>query len=334
MTAPGNGRSERQRWGLDGLGLGLSLAGASSAEDWRRLLDWVDRAEALGLHSVWVPEMHFAAGVSASPLLALSAFAARSKRLRLGTTSLLLPIHDPVRLAEEIAALDTLSGGRVLLGLGRGFRARLFETFGVEAAAKRNRFDAALDRMLELWREGGEDAGSGPRLTPVQDPHPPLAVAAFGRKGLLQAALRGLPYLASPLESIRIVAENLRFHRDHLPENIDPAQIVVPLMRTVHVAADDAEAGRVRRSLEAESKTLRGRVPPALARASAGRLADRVIVGTADEVTDSLGSYCEKVGWDLMIVRTGNLAASDEEQEASLTRLVEEIWPALPSPPS
>lgn len=322
---------ERRRWGLDGPSLGISLAGASSAEEWQRLLEWADRAESLELHSIWVPEMHFAAGVSASPLLALSAFAGRTRRLRLGTTSLLLPIHAPRRIAEEVAALDTLSGGRVLLGLGRGFRPRLFAAFGVEASTKRDRFDASLDHILELWQ--GRQSEGAPHLPiyPLQDPHPPLAVAAFGHKGLLQAARRGLPYLASPMEPFSLVEENLKFHRAHLPSSIDPDAVVVPVMRTVYVAGSESEASRVRQALEAESKAFRGRVPPALARAAQAHNDDRVIVGTRSEVTDRLGSSCEALGIDLLIVRPQVSGANEAQQQESLCRLSQDIWPALNS---
>ncbi len=314
--------TQRERWGSDGAGLavGISLGGAGRPEDWQQLLFWVDRAEALGLHSVWVPEMHFAPGVSASPLLTLAAFAARSERLRLGTTSLLLPIHDPDRLAQEVRSLDALSCGRVLLGLGRGFRAPLFEAFGIDAATKRDRFDAALDRILELW--SGDP--------PVQRPHPPLAVAAFGKKGLLQAARRGLPYLASPVEPAAQIVENLRLHRENLPDGVDPDTLVVPVMRTVHVAEHAGEAARVEGALEAEGRAMmRGRVPKALARAAAADVRDRVVVGTVSEVIDRLGGYCEQTAMDLLICRPQVSGASHEERDASLTRLAEEVLPAL-----
>jgi alkanesulfonate monooxygenase SsuD/methylene tetrahydromethanopterin reductase-like flavin-dependent oxidoreductase (luciferase family) len=316
-----SGRSQRERWGLRGLALGISLGGAARPDDWPRLLAWVERAEALGLHSVWLPEMHFARGASASPLVALAAFAARSRRLRLGTTSLLLSIHDPARVAREARALDRLSGGRVVLGLGRGFRAPLFAGFGVDAASKRDRFDAALDRILALWREE----------PPEQRPHPPLAVAAFGPKGLRQAARRGLPYLASPVEPFQQLLDNQRRHREQLPPASDPADLVVPVMRTVHVAADDGEAARVREGLEAEWRTLGGRVPEAVARAARADVEERAIVGTAERVVDRLGRYREALGLDLLIARVQVGGASEGERAASLERLAGEVLPALRS---
>jgi alkanesulfonate monooxygenase SsuD/methylene tetrahydromethanopterin reductase-like flavin-dependent oxidoreductase (luciferase family) len=344
--------SERARWGLpeDGsLAVGLALGGADDAVGWRDRLASVERAEQLGLHSAWVPELHFARGGTAAPLAALAAFAARSRRLRLGTTSLLLPIHHPLRLAEEVAQLDALSGGRVVLGLGRGFRAPLFDGFGVDARHKRDRFDDALDLLLRAWRgeavslDGtrfapGEARGESVRaaFAPVQRPHPPLCVAAFGPKGLDQAARHGLPYLASPVETLEALEENYARHAAAARAAGRADAAVVPVMRTVHVAADDAEARRVLAALEAEARALAGRgaAPAALARASAAPVRDRVVVGTAGAVTERLGRYRERLALDLLVVRAQVPTASDAERTASLERLVGDVLPALRAPVS
>ncbi len=315
------------------LDVGLTV-GSADAAGWAEALRRVDRAEALGMHSVWLPEGHFTPGASASPLLALAAFAARTRRLRLGTTSLLVSIHHPLRIAEEVATLDALSGGRVWLGLGRGFRKPLFRGFGIDAADKRDRFDEAVDAILAAWA-GEEVVLSGPHfetlegravraaLEPVQRPHPPLLVAAFGRKGLLQAARRGLPYLASPIETLDVLAENHAFHREHLAGPLAQGVAHAPAIRTVFVAEDDEEAAEVLGALEGESRRIAGPLPPALARAAEGETRDRVIVGTAAEVEDLLALYRERTGLDLLIARNQVPGAPPEAQEASLERLVE-----------
>lgn len=310
------------------LRLGLALAGANDAAGWRRLLESAEQAEALGLHSVWVPEMHFRPGAMASPLLALSAVAARTRRVRLGTTSLLLPIHSPLRIAGEVAVLDALSGGRVELGLGRGFAAAMLQTFGVTAQDKRDRFDDALDAILAAWA-AADGEGPGPVLRPVQRPHPPLSVAAFGKKGLLQAARRGLPYLASPLETLDVLCENHRLHRAALPPGIDAARLPVPVMRTVFVAADDARACAVRDALAQEGGRLARALPAALARAAAGGVEERAIVGTASQVRDRIADYQERLGMDLLIVRGSVAGTSPAEERASLEQLAAQIVPSL-----
>lgn len=312
------------------LALGIALAGPGGG--WRRALRVVAQAEALGLHSVWLPEGHFERGATPSPLLALCAFAAQTRRLRLATTSLLLPLHNPLRVAAEAATLDAISGGRLLLGLGRGFRPRTFAAFQVSAAEKRDRFDAALDAILAAWpaaaaEAGGAGGGRG---------HPPLVVAAFGRKGLLQAARRGLPYLASPLESLDALAENYGFWREHLaPGGGDGVRGAAadapraPVMRTVFVAADDGEAAQVLGALEAEAAARARFMGGALARAAQGGIEERAIVGSSDFVRDGLARYRERLGMDLAIARSEVPGAGEAARDASLERLATRVLPQL-----
>lgn len=315
-------------WGLDGLSLGISLAGVDTVRDWKRTLEWVDIAEELGLHSVWLPEAHFVRGGVATPLVALAALAARTRKLRLATTSLLLPIHDPVAMARDVATLDQLSNGRVILGLGRGFRKALFDAFGVDASLKRDLFDESLDQMLKLW-QGQSGTETGAILPPRQRPHPPLAVAAFGRKGLAQAARRGLPYLASPIESFDVIAENIAFHRENLPVAARQNEPVVPIMRTVFVSRDDQVLARVSARLAYEASATPRKLPPALARALAAPIESRVIVGTPSEVQDRLGRYYTELGASLIVVRPVLGGAGAAQQEDSLRCIHEEVLPAI-----
>jgi len=263
----------------------------------------------------------------------LGAVAGRTRRLRLATTSLLLPLHHPLRVAAETATLDALSGGRLWLGLGRGFRAPVFEGFEVEAATKRDRFDEALDAVLAAW-SGDEVALAGVHfaardgarlrlgLRPVQRPHPPLVVAAFGRKGLLQAARRGLPYLASPLETLATLEENYALWREERRGDAAPG-VQAPVMRTVFVAGDDAEAGRVRDALAGEARGIAASAPRALARAAGGALDERVLVGVAGEVRDGIARYRERLGMDLLVARVEVGGVSPAARDASLERLAE-----------
>jgi len=325
--------------------VGLALGGPTGHGDagarsraWARFLERAVLAEELGLHSLWVPEGHFRRGAMASPLVALSAAAARTRRIRLGTTSLLLPIHHPLRVAEEVAALDALSEGRVLLGLGRGFAAPLFQAFRVESTTKRDRFDEALDAIRGAWSGApltldgvhfatrGEHAAS---LRPVQRPHPPLLVAAFGKKGLLQAARHGLPYLASPLEPLALLEENYALHRASLAPGTALAPFAAPVMRTVHVTASDAETDAVLARLEAETAGSAALLPSALVKAAAGPAAARAIVGSIGAVTELIGLYRERLGLDLLVVRSEVAGLDEAAQRRSLEALVTRVLPAL-----
>ncbi|MFP6662324.1 MAG: LLM class flavin-dependent oxidoreductase [Myxococcota bacterium] len=317
---PGTG--SKARWGLEGLALGVALGGVGRPGDWQRHFERLGQCEALGLHSVWLPEMHFAPGACSTPLSLLAAFAAKSTKLRLGTTSLLLPIHHPVQLADEVSDLRALSGDRVILGLGRGFRRPLFEAFQVPAQSKRNRFDDHLEAMLVRWAGRGE----GP---------PPMGVAAFGRKGLAQAARHGLPYLPSPLESLDLIAENLSFHAAALSPEKNAAPLAVPLMRTVFVSEDEAAVRSVLEAIEREARALQvGRVPAALGRAAKAPIESRVLVGSPSQVRHELARYRERIGVDLLIARIEVPGVAPKILEASLEALATEVVPALVSAPS
>ena len=325
MTLSDQTHSPAQRaWGLEQPGLGLSLGGAHDIPQVERHRDWVRLAESLGLHSVWLPEMHFAAGVCPAPLVGLAEFVSLTQRLRLGTTSLLLPLHPPDEIAAEIAALDRISGGRLLIGLGRGFQSKMLEAFGVDPVRKRDRFDDALDRILSLWAEANATDGA---LSTHQKPHPPLAVAAFGPKGLAQAARRGLPYLASPVESLDQIAENQARHRELLPESSAPPLCLV--MRTVFVSESEAELNAARASLEEEMSRRGSRMPRAIHRAMQAPLDARAIVGKPAQVSDRLQADRERLGIDLLIVRPAIAKLETKALEASLRCLATEIWPEV-----
>lgn len=165
------------------LRLGLALGGPGDADAWRKTIEVAVWADQHGFDSIWLPEGHLRPGATASPVVALAAIAAVTSRVRLGTTSLLISIHDPLCVAAEVATLDQLSNGRAILGVGRGFEPAMFKAFGIDPRDKRDRFDDALDAILAAWSDA--DAGADPAtpsLRPVQQPHPPIWVAAFGPK--------------------------------------------------------------------------------------------------------------------------------------------------------
>ncbi len=337
---PSSQATEKLRWGVEGLSLGIALGGVGGGAEWSRNLDWVDFAEARGLHSVWVPEMHFVPGACSTPLLNLAAIAARTKKLRLATTSLLLPLTHPIDVARNVATLDHLSRGRLILGLGRGFPKHLFNAFEIDPTSKRDRFDECLQTVLELWagRASGskrarfhraEDVNASRPIKPCQLPHPPLAVAAFGRKGLAQAARWGLPYLVSPMEPFELISENLAFHRGEMESGASREDAVVPIMRTVFICEDPMTLARVTAKLEGEGRRPSARLPKAIARAAAAPIEERVVVGTRDQVTERLARYRDELGMNLLIVRPLIGGASREEQEASVSRLVDDVVPAL-----
>src|SRR3990170_5862645 len=120
------------------IGIGLFTAQIPAGSDrtftqeYGETLDLVQLAEAVGFDSAWVSEHHGASdGYLPSLLTMLAAFAAVTERIGLGTGLILTPLHDPIRLAEDAAVVDQLSGGRLVVGLGLGWRDEEFRMFGI-----------------------------------------------------------------------------------------------------------------------------------------------------------------------------------------------------------
>ncbi|HEX7038050.1 MAG TPA: LLM class flavin-dependent oxidoreductase [Pseudomonadales bacterium] len=289
------------------------------------------RAEALGYHSFWVPESHFRGAQNTrsipEPLMWLAAVAASTERLRLATTSLLLPLRHPLQAAEQVAVLDRLSGGRVILGIGRGYAAPMLRAFDVEPSEKRSLLEASLERMIEAWSgrpisTGGP--GGGEMVLdplPVQKPHPPVWMAAFGPKALDQAGRLGLPYLASPVEPLEVLAQNYHRHRQALAEHARPVPDEVPVMRTLMVTDGARETRALRDALQEQVYRQVRRV---------GGLPDGTevqawsIVGEPGYVIERVHEYRERLGVTCLIIarpRIPGLAA--ERAERSVVRAAE-----------
>lgn len=309
-------------WHHDGGGTALALA------------EQAEMAERLGYGSFWLPEHHFGEVASIpAPLLLLAAVAARTTRLRLATTSLLLPVRHPIHVAEEVAVLDRLSGGRVILGVGRGFRGALFTAFDVPAASKRDRFEANLRIILDAWRGEpvaweGEDDGAARKPVllaplPLQQPHPPVWVAAFGPKAIAQAGRLGLPYLASPLEPMARLAENYARHREALPEAVRAELLAVPILRAVYASRDATRLREAREALAQQAEALARASSPALRRAAEGGVDEWAIVGEPAAVADGIARYREELGMTHLLVRTQFPGLPREHAEASLALVAE-----------
>src|SRR5881392_1240703 len=124
-----------------------------SSEGFRDFVDYNIEAEALGLHGTFVVEHHFTGfGQVSATLNLLTWLGARTRSLRLGTAVIVLPWHNPVLLAEQAATLDVLSGGRLDLGIGKGYRHSEFKGFAVPSKEAEERFEEALEVLIRSWR--------------------------------------------------------------------------------------------------------------------------------------------------------------------------------------
>lgn len=278
-------------------------------------------AERLGFDSFWLPESHFNGALAIpSPLMLLASVAARTERLRLGSTSYLLPIRHPLLAAEEVAVLDGISGGRVILGVGRGWQSAMYRAFDVPIKEKRQRFAANLQQMIAAWQ--GEPVaqadGEPVRLAPlpVQKPHPPLWVAAFGPLAIKQAASLGLPYLASPIEGLATLAKNYAQHKQQLAEAGHPPTPLAPVMRTLYITDRPAQQRQVREALAKEAAARLRPTDP---------VEDWALVGTLQYIKERLSAYQEATGLNYLILRGRIPTLSPQQQITSFERLLSQL---------
>ena len=297
--------------------LGLTPWRISGQVDAHALARQASLAEQWGYESFWLPESHFAGDAAIpDPLMLLAAVSAGTRTIRLATTSYLLPLRHPLQAAEQVAVLDRLSGGRVILGVGRGYQPTMFDAFEVPRKDKRRLFETCLTTMQRAWM--GEPVGDGSgevRLSPlpVQEPHPPVWVAAFGPKALAQAGRLGLPYLASPMEPLGRLRENLQRHAEACEAAGVSRPPEVPIMRTLFVSDDRGLVARVREQLGLAARQLAGTGRPGVSLEAD----DWAIVGDPAAVADKVAAYRETLGMTHLVVtrlRIGRLETAALER--------------------
>jgi alkanesulfonate monooxygenase SsuD/methylene tetrahydromethanopterin reductase-like flavin-dependent oxidoreductase (luciferase family) len=228
-------------------------AGMSAKEVYDYQIEVVELLEELGFDGVWIAEHHFRDyGVVNNIFTMLANLAARTENLRLGTGIVVLPLHNPIHIAEEAAMVDVLSNGRLELGIGRGYQSIEFESFGLSLSEARDRFDESLNMILELWTGEnvhfqGKFYGTGNEVTllpkPLQRPHPPIHVAAVSPDTVEIYAARGIPILADPAATFRKIGKAAEtWHTTAAANGVDSDEVELVAARSVYVAPTVAQA--------------------------------------------------------------------------------------------
>ena len=269
-------------------------------------------SEELGYDTVWLTEHHFAEdGYSPSLLTIAGAVAATTKRVRIGTFLLLLPLHNAVRVAEDAATVDVISRGRFDLGIGKGYAKHEFLGYGIPSKQRASRFEEGIDVLRGIWMEdpfsyqGKYYQLQDIRLTPkpVQQPHPPIWIGALAPKAVDRAARLGHHFLG--IGDTTVYDDALRRH-GRKPEDFNVAQLV-----WVHVAPSrkqgwDEAQEHVHWMLTVYGKWLgeAGEMqgPPSLFKPpAASELRDTKepllftpIIGNSEEVGAALDDFCAK----------------------------------------
>jgi alkanesulfonate monooxygenase SsuD/methylene tetrahydromethanopterin reductase-like flavin-dependent oxidoreductase (luciferase family) len=300
----------------------LSGCGAGLDESARSLLDLGPLAESLGYDGLWINEEHFGQGsrVCLSPILLATALAMRTRTIRIGFSVLVLPLFDPIRLAEEIATLDVLSEGRVDFGVSRGNTSRYFEAWGLTYEDRSAAFDSALERLIRYWTEPSVKVGSRTEsIEPkcVQRPHPPVYVATYREESAAWIGRRGLTLFQGSQQSVDSIRRCIRAFKD---AGGDAAQ--VPIGRFVVVGETDAAAYQAARPA-AEKLTagyrrggdqVRRRISTEEELETERWLHEVAIVGSPDRVAERVAALHDELGFGNFMLVTGFLGNLPQEE--------------------
>ena len=328
------------RFGLFGGAQADSAASAAPGGGFHDFIDFNVEAESLGYHSTFCVEHHFTGWSQISATLNLLTWlAARTRTLRVGTAVMVLPWHNPVLLAEQAATLDLLSGGRLDLGIGKGYRYNEFNGFCIPMDDAEARFDEALDVMTRSWTSKEHFSHRGrywqfndivvePR--PAQAPHPPLWMAAGSPASIRRVVERGGNLLLDQFAGAKLIGERIAMFKAEVEARgraFDPMNVAVA--RDVYVARDEedkkaalARAANVRRrTIEVSRAPDRQGGSHILAYEHNDAGNEAAVYGTPDEIVPKLEA--------LRAAGARYVLASFGGSRASLQRFAREIAPAF-----
>ena len=251
------------------------------------------------------------------PLLAR--MSAEAGDMQVAATVVLLPLHNPVELAESVATMDAICEGRFIFGIGLGYRDQEYMAFGVERRDRVQRMREALELMKRLWTEDEVEFHGKyyqvpkikPATRPVQKPHPPIWVAANNDAAIRRAARWGYPWLVNPHATVPVVTQQIQRYREALDQAGRSAPHTMPMMRELYVAHDRESAYLESQPfLESkyaayaswgQDKALPGNESFSVPYRDLAR--DRFLLGSPDDVTQEMLRYRDELGVNYLVFR-------------------------------
>jgi probable F420-dependent oxidoreductase len=286
-------------------------SGRTFHQEYRDAIDLVRLVEAEGLDSAWVSEHHFAAdGYLPSLLPLLAAFAAVTERIELGTGVVLAPFHDPIRLAEDFAVVDQISGGRTIAGFGIGWRDEEFREFRIDNSSRVRRLREIVEILRHAWNEdrfdydGKHYSYSGVAVTPKPARVPPILIGGFVDEAIRRAGRIGDGYISSRAQPER-VAEAFRIAAEaRATAGLEGPPIVAVLQNAFVTEAPERDWAMIRDGIGHQLGVYAGWnagtdvpgvrlqvMPP-----DEGRIRATTAFGTPEQVADSLAPLTEVLG--------------------------------------
>jgi alkanesulfonate monooxygenase SsuD/methylene tetrahydromethanopterin reductase-like flavin-dependent oxidoreductase (luciferase family) len=321
----------------------------------------IDAAERWGLDVMWLSELHFdpQRSVLSAPLSIASAVAVRTNRIKIGIAVQVLPLCHPLRIAEEGATVDQISGGRLIFGVGRSGLPRTYEDYGVSYAESRDRFAEVLDIVEQAWSQPAvsyegkyytfKNITVAPK--PLQQPSPPIRIAAASPDTYPQVGERGLPiFINARYGSFSEFVPEIRKYREAYAAAGHSGRGQVFLRVPTYVAETEARArSEAEESLMHFYREQAGRLRDSLSRAGTraieGRaerlkrienltyeeaLGGQVLVGSPETITERLRMLQDEIGIDgiLAEINCGGLIPHERVMTA-LRLLCEEVKPGF-----
>lgn len=326
-------------------------------------LDESRLAEALGFDAVWLAGHHFSVyGICPSLAVLAAAIARETQRIRIGTSVVIAPFAHPLRIAEEWAMVDILSGGRLEFGLGRGYQPKEFAGFGLSMERTRERFDECMEIIRRAWTQervtfAGEfyqvnNIAVFPR--PRQQPHPPLWTAAVSPDTYRLAAQRHFKILTAPsFTPWDILRKNYDAYRDEWRRlHGSEAGADIAMNKIIYVAESARQARQdVREPIRWFFQTQAGLVadaeglPPEqykfyrrvrenlMSLTDEQALDQAAIVGDPEEVVDKLRAHHEALGVDNFMGSFSRGMVDQAKVLRSMRLFGEKVMPRLVATP-
>ena len=319
------------------------------------LKEWLDLAvlaEELEMDSFWLGETHFRPNQAmlSSPLIGASAVAARTTKMKVGTAVQVLPLADPLRIAEEAALVDHLSDGRLIFGVGRSSFIDSYNGFNINYEESRGRFLESLEIIREAWGdqpfsyEGEYYTVNNVSVVPkpYQNPHPPIRMAAASADTFPLAGSLGLPIFMRSQMPIPEMRDLLRQYQEAREEagfggsNDVILQIPVYLAQTAEEARSDPEASVQRAQQRRSGDQLRAAVASEETYERQRRMREggyesflgRAAFGTPEAVVERLQMYSEELGITGFALDPNNGGQIPREKVFNSIRLLmEEVAP-------
>lgn len=332
---------------------------AGNPRPYEKSYELARRAEDAGFALISVAHHSFTPdiGAYAAPLLQMAALAARTSRIRIASTIFILPLHSPVAIAEQLAELDRISGGRITFGVGTGYRKYETDGFGVDYATRGKRMDETLEIIQRAFATGYlESDGAFFRIprsllapAPVQQPGPPIWVGGTADAVLRRAARFADGWVSENLFMLDQLQERIGTYHRFCDEAGRPRGEVA-ITRNAYVASTRAEVeaewmpGAVKMHLfNRANYRAAGMATPdpdgIYTRLEAGEavpltdfVRQRAIAGTPDDCIEQIRMWQRETGCDYVNLASGHYVVNDAEYEAQkrfIDHFAKEIIPAL-----